>query len=76
MKHGNPENNAEGAGIERELHDPISDQLVPLEPLDLSRVRTVDDLVRAMAKTAFTGRQVGKPPTCWRPWRATRTASS
>jgi deoxyhypusine synthase len=50
----------EGAGIERELHDPISDKLVPLEPLDLSKIVTVDDLVRAMAKTAFTGRQVGE----------------
>ncbi len=52
--------NQEGAGIERELHDPISDKLVALEPLDLSRVHGVDDLVRAMAKTAFTGRQVGQ----------------
>ena len=60
MKHGTPEHDAEGSGIERELHDPISDQLVPLEPLDLSKVRTVDDLVRAMAKTAFTGRQIGE----------------
>ncbi len=60
MKHGDHKHNAEGAGIERELHDPISDQLVPLEPLDLSKVRTVDDLVRAMGKTAFTGRQVGQ----------------
>jgi len=60
VKHGNHEHNTEGSGIERELHDPISDQLVPLEPLDLSQVSTVDDLVRAMAKTAFTGRQVGE----------------
>jgi len=59
VKHGNHEH-PEGSGIERELHDPISDQLVPLEPLDLSQVSTVDDLVRAMAKTAFTGRQVGE----------------
>jgi deoxyhypusine synthase len=60
VKHGNHEHDTEGSGIERELHDPFSDQLVPLEPLDLSKVRTVDDLVRAMAKTAFTGRQVGE----------------
>ena len=33
---------------------------MPLEPLDLSKITTVDDLVRAMAKTAFTGRQVGE----------------
>ena len=58
MKHGNDKH--EGAGIERELHDPISDKLVPLEPLDLGNIHTVDDLVRAMGKTAFTGRQVGQ----------------
>lgn len=50
----------EGTGIERELHDPISDKLVALEPLDLSRISSVDELVRAMGKTAFTGRQVGQ----------------
>ena len=49
-----------GEGIERELHDPIADKLVPLEPLDLSKIKTVDDLVRAMGNTAFTGRQVGE----------------
>jgi deoxyhypusine synthase len=50
----------EGAGIDRKLHDPIEDKLIPVEPLDLSQVHTVDDLVRAMGKTAFTGRQVGE----------------
>lgn len=50
----------DGSGIERELHDPITDKLTPLEPLDLSRIQTVDDLVRAMGKTAFTGRQIGR----------------
>lgn len=56
MKHGNHD----GSGIDRKLHNPIEDKLIPLEPLDLSKVHTVDDLVRAMAKTAFTGRQVGE----------------
>src|SRR5207248_9098234 len=56
MKH---ENN-DGTGIDRKLHNPIEDRLVPLEPLDLSKVRSIDDLVRAMAKTAFTGRQIGE----------------
>jgi deoxyhypusine synthase len=51
---------SQGEGIERVLHDPISDKLVPLEPLDLSKVHSVDDLVRAMGRTAFTGRQVGE----------------
>src|SRR5271169_1439466 len=54
------EHESYGEGIERELHDPIADKLIPLEPLDLSRIRTVDDLVRAMGNTAFTGRQVGE----------------
>lgn len=49
-----------GEGIERELHDPISDRLVPLEPLDLAAIQSVDALVRAMGNTAFTGRQVGE----------------
>ncbi len=43
----------------RILHDPIKDRLRPIYPLDLSKIRTVDDLVRAMGETAFTGRQVG-----------------
>jgi deoxyhypusine synthase len=50
----------DGTGLERKLHDPEEDQLVPLNPLDLSRVRTVDDLVQAMGRTAFSGRQVGQ----------------
>jgi deoxyhypusine synthase len=33
---------------------------VPLEPLDLGKIASIDGLVRAMAKTAFTGRQVGE----------------
>src|SRR6201982_3972077 len=43
----------------RILHDPIKDKLVPIYPLDLSRIRTIDDLVRAMGQTAFTARQIG-----------------
>lgn len=57
MNHGN---HPGGEGIDRELHDPISDKLVALEPLDLSKIQSVDDLVRAMGKTAFTGRQIGQ----------------
>ena len=49
-----------GEGKNRHLHDPIEDRLTPLEPLDLKKVKSVDDLVRAMAKTAFTGRQLGE----------------
>lgn len=50
----------DGAGIDRKLHNPIDDKLIPLAPLDLGRVGSIDDLVRAMAKTAFTGRQLGE----------------
>jgi deoxyhypusine synthase len=43
----------------RVLHDPIEDRLTPIFPLDLSRVHTIDDLVRSMGQTAFTARQIG-----------------
>ncbi|HET7206082.1 MAG TPA: deoxyhypusine synthase family protein [Terriglobales bacterium] len=56
MKHSNDD----GAGIDRKLHNPIEDRLTPLEPLDLGRIHSIDELVRAMAKTAFTGRQLGE----------------
>src|SRR6202035_4085733 len=57
MKNGN---HHDGTGIDRQLHNPIEDRLIPLESLDLSSVRTVNDLVQAMGKTAFTGRQLGE----------------
>ncbi len=50
----------QGEGVDRALHDPISDKLTPLEPLDLSKIKGIDDLVRAMGRTAFTARQVGQ----------------
>ena len=43
----------------RVLHDPVKDKLRPIFPIDLSKCRTIDQLVRAMADTAFTGRQIG-----------------
>src|SRR5580698_10687049 len=43
----------------RILHDPVADHLQPVYPLDLSKARTVDAMVRAMGRTAFTGRQIG-----------------
>lgn len=43
----------------RILHDPVEDRLTPIYPIDLSRVQTIDELVRAMGRTAFTGRQIG-----------------
>jgi deoxyhypusine synthase len=57
---GNRHDGAPGEGKDRHLHNPIEDRLIPLEPLDLGRVRSIDDLVRAMSKTAFTGRQLGE----------------
>ena len=53
-------NHHEGAGIDRKLHDPVSDKLIPLAPLDLTQIKSIDGLVRAMSKTAFTGRQLGE----------------
>jgi len=58
--HHGMENRSSGEGKERHLHNPIEDRLVPLEPLDLSKVKSIDSLVRAMARTAFTGRQLGE----------------
>ncbi len=46
--------------MHRELHDPVADKLIPVHPLDLSKVEGVDDLVRAMGDTAFLGRQLGE----------------
>jgi deoxyhypusine synthase len=56
MKHGNHD----GSGVDRKLHNPVEDRLTPLEPLDLTKIRSIDGLVRAMSKTAFTGRQLGE----------------
>ena len=58
--HTKPGHHQEGAGIDRKLHDPVADRLIPLEPLDLGKIRSIDGLVRAMSKTAFTGRQLGE----------------
>ena len=68
MKHGNHGNSHQGKdhaghagdGVERHLHNPIEDRLIPLEPMDLGKVKSIDGLVRAMSKTAFTGRQLGE----------------
>jgi deoxyhypusine synthase len=56
--HGNSAHG--GEGVDRKLHNPIADKLIPLEPLDLGKIKSIDDLVRAMSKTAFTGRQLGE----------------
>jgi len=43
----------------RDLHDGRGDGLSPLESLDLARVGSFRDLLRAMSRTAFSGRQLG-----------------
>jgi len=54
-KHKHPSETVTG----RVLHDPVKDKLRPIFPLDLSKIKSIDDLVRAMADTAYTARQVG-----------------
>jgi deoxyhypusine synthase len=43
----------------RDLHDGRGDGLLPLESLDLARVGSFRELLRAMSRTAFSGRQLG-----------------
>ena len=52
---------AHGTTMKREaFHDGRQDGLAPLESLDLGKVKTFADLLRAMARTAFSGRQLGE----------------
>ncbi len=44
---------------DRSLHDGRNDGLIPLESLSLQEVHSFSDLLRAMSKTAFAGRQLG-----------------
>ena len=44
----------------REFHDGRKDGLVALESLDLDRVKSFSGLLRAMSKTAFSGRSLGE----------------
>jgi deoxyhypusine synthase len=45
----------------RQLTDLKSgDDLVPLEPVDLEKIHSFADLLEAMEKTSFSGRQLGK----------------
>lgn len=48
------------AGQKRKLADGHSDNLKPLKPLDLSKVRTVNDLVTQMRDMSFGARDVGE----------------
>ena len=51
---------AERPGNVRTLSDGLEDHLEPLSALDPLKVRSFDDLVRAMSKTAFSGRSLGE----------------
>ncbi len=44
----------------RELHDGQQDGLLPLESLDLDKVSSFSGLLRAMSRTAFSGRALGE----------------
>lgn len=44
----------------RTLNDGTQDGLEPLETLDLNRIHSADDLVRAMSRTSFGGRTLGE----------------
>ncbi|MCA8988224.1 MAG: deoxyhypusine synthase family protein, partial [Planctomycetaceae bacterium] len=44
----------------RQLHDGRDDGLVPLEPIDVGRAQNFSELLTAMSKTAFAGRQLGE----------------
>ena len=44
----------------RSLHDGREDGLEPLESLSLDGIASFRDLLRAMSKTAFSGRQLGE----------------
>lgn len=46
--------------MSRALHDGRKDALVPLESISLADAKTFPDLLRAMSKTAFSGRQLGE----------------
>jgi deoxyhypusine synthase len=59
MTKGRKTKAAEKTVTGRVLHNPVKDRLRPIYPLDLSKCRTIDDLVRAMGDTAYTARQVG-----------------
>ncbi|WP_437619511.1 deoxyhypusine synthase family protein [Sorangium sp. So ce1151] len=44
----------------RHLSDGVEDKLVPLEALDPLKIGSFDDLLRAMSRTAFSGRALGE----------------
>src|SRR2546427_6053547 len=51
---------AQPPGVRTELHDGFSDHLEPTMPLDLAQIHSITDLVQAMSRTAFGGRDAGE----------------
>jgi deoxyhypusine synthase len=49
-----------GTGTRQRIEHPLEKHMVPSGPLDLNHVRSIDDLVRAMGKTCFAGREIGE----------------
>ncbi len=43
-----------------DFHDGAQDELTPLEPLDLNKVKDFDELCAALSRTAFGGRNLGE----------------
>ena len=60
----------------RNLHDGRQDGLVPLESLALKDVHNFADLLTAMSRTAFGGRQLGEAFDILRSWRGATTSRS
>ncbi|MBW1917936.1 MAG: deoxyhypusine synthase family protein [Deltaproteobacteria bacterium] len=45
---------------EEDFHDGAADGLVPLSPLDINQVKDCDELLAALSRTAFGGRNLGE----------------
>ena len=50
----------DSSGTRVDLRDGFSDQLQPTVPLDLTGVESFSDLLEAMGRTAFGGRNLGE----------------
>ncbi|MDI1482948.1 deoxyhypusine synthase family protein [Polyangium sp. y55x31] len=60
MSDRHPHHHHEPPRAVRDLSDGVEDQLVPLTALDPLQIKSFDDLVTAMGRTAFSGRSLGE----------------
>lgn len=60
MSERHPHGQHEPPRAVRDLSDGVEDQLVPLTALDPLQIKSFDDLVTAMGRTAFSGRSLGE----------------